>query len=384
MIKKVIILDNHLQGLGVSRICYDLGLEVHLYNHSSICVARHSNTCKYFTKYKSQEGLLEKLLSFSTSQKDTIIMPTNDKMVGFIGNNYYDLSEKFQLSLPGPDIIDIGYNKIKTYKLCQSLEIPIPESYFPINQSELEKLGDKVEYPIIIKPAVMHSFYSTFGVKVFSCNNKQELIENYKKTISAIPEDEVIVQEFLTGGAPSLYSFGSFCSGDKVWGSFMANRLRQKPMDFGISTTYAKSVNIPELREYATKFLINMNYFGLSEVEFMFDDKSNTYKLLEINPRTWKWHTISNKLELNLIGQMVDYLNLKEIKEQHITTENIAWVERLTDSFVVLKEILKGKMTWSEYRKSMQLPKESAAMSNRDMIPVIMYILYSPYFLFKR
>ena len=384
MINKVIILDNHLQGLGVSRICHGLGLEVHLFNHSSICVARHSNTCSYFTIYRSEDDLKEKLKEFNSTEKDTILMPTNDKMVGFISANHEVLSQKFYLSLPGPDVIDIGYNKIKTYKLCQKLRIPIPESYFPENIVELEKIANDLNYPVILKPAIMHSFYHIFGVKVFKCNNKQELIEFYKKTIQFIPANEVIIQEFLTGGAPSLYSFGSFCSGDKVWGGFSANRIRQKPMDFGISTTYAKTVNIPALKEYATKFLVSMGYFGLSEVEFMFDDKSNTYKLLEINPRTWKWHTITNKLGVNLIGQMVDYLNHKEIIEKFSAEENIAWVERLTDTFVVLKEILKGRMSLSDYRQSMKLTKESAAFSNRDIWPAIMYILYSPYFFFKR
>jgi predicted ATP-grasp superfamily ATP-dependent carboligase len=155
-------------------------------------------------------------------------------------------------------------------------------------------------------------------------------------------------------------------------------------MDFGISTTYAKTVNIPVLKEYATKFLVSMQFFGLSEVEFMYDDSTNTFKLLEINPRTWKWHTISNKLNLNLISQMVDYMDQKEIKEVHSTQEGIAWVERLTDSFVVINEILKGKMSWSEYRKSMNLPKESAVLSKKDILPGLMYILYSPYFFVKR
>lgn len=384
MIRKVIILDNHIQGLGVSRISGALGLEVHLFNHSKICVARHSNTCNYFYRYLDQDDLLTKLIKFGCEDKEAVLMPTNDRMVGFISENYNKLSKKFHLPLPAPAIIDIAYNKIKTYKLCQELNIPSPLSYFPENLADLMQLVDEIEFPVIIKPAVMHSFYKSFGVKVFSCGNKQELIENYKKAITAIPANEIIVQELLDGGAPSLYSFGSFCSGDKVWGSFSANRIRQKPMDFGISTTYAKTVNIPVIREYATQFLLNMGYFGLSEVEFMFDSKSNTYKLLEINPRTWKWHSISNKTGVNLISQMIDFLDGKNLTENHSIQENIAWVERLTDTFVVLKELLKGRMSLKEYRMTMKLTKESAVFSKKDLAPFFMYLLYSPYFLFSR
>ena len=48
MIQTVIILGNHIQGLGVSRICHKLGLQVYLYNEDRLCVTRFSRTCKRF------------------------------------------------------------------------------------------------------------------------------------------------------------------------------------------------------------------------------------------------------------------------------------------------------------------------------------------------
>jgi len=382
VIQHAIILGNHIQGLGVARICHSIGLEVHLYNNSSICLTRFSNTCTDFTRFKDHEDLKNQLLGLTFDPKTAILLPTNDKLVGFMADHYELLKAKFVLSIPEPEVTDICYNKIKSYRKAEELGIPHPKSLYPTNLEELESLD--ITYPVIIKPAVMHKFYHQVGKKVFLCEDKNELISNYKKAIRVISSDEVIVQEFLDGGAANLYSFGSFCDGKKVWGSFVANRIRQKPMNFGIATTFAKTVINPRIDELAQKMLTEIGYFGLSEVEFMYDHKTDDYKFIEINPRTWKWHTITNKLDINLIKMLVDYADQKPISERHNQNSQISWIERITDTYVVTKEILNGNMKLSSYLKSMNMSKEYACFSWRDPLPGFMYLLLLPYLYFKR
>lgn len=384
MINRIILLGNHIQGLGVARICHNLGLEVHLFNEDPICVTRFSNSCSKFTQFKGEADLLAKLMKLNVPQHRALLMPTNDRFVGFLADHYQELSEWYKLSVPEPEITDICYNKIKTYTIAKELGIPIPESFFPKSIVEIEALKDKIQYPVIIKPAVMHKFYSKLGKKVYLCRNPHELMENYRLATEVIVPEEVIVQEFLSGGATKLYSFGSFCSGEKVWGSFVANRIRQKPMDFGISTTFAKTVIDPRIDELAKQFLTGIKYFGLSEVEFMYDENTKDFKLIEINPRTWKWHTISNCIGINLIAMLVDYINGFELEEQHNTKANLAWTERLTDTYVVLTEAIKGRYPIKNYLKTLQYKKEYACFSWKDPLPGVMYIALSPYFLFSR
>jgi predicted ATP-grasp superfamily ATP-dependent carboligase len=305
-------------------------------------------------------------------------------LVGFLSDNYDKLSEKFVLSISRKEITDIAFNKRNTYQTAKNAGIPIPESYYPDKIEELENLEKNLKYPVIIKPAVMYHFYKKAGKKVFLCRNREELFLNYALALKIIPGDEVIIQEMLQGGASKLYSFASYAKDGHVYGSFIANRVRQKPMDFGVATTFAKSVTSEKIDELARKFLLSIRYSGVSEVEFMFDDKSGNFKLIEINPRTWKWHTMSNKIGINLIKMLIDDLNGNEIKEQHNTIENIGWIEQLTDTFIVISEILKGRMSWKEYLKSVRIPKEYATWDRKDPLPAIMYILLSPYFYFIR
>lgn len=384
MIEQVIILGNHIQGLGISRIANRLGCRVYLFNQSHMSVARFSNTLYKFIKFRDIKHLHELLTELDLENKKTVIFPTNDQMVGFLAENFNVLSEKFLLSISEKKITDIAFNKRNTYKAAEIAGIPYPLSYYPDSYDELLSLEPRFKYPLIIKPAIMFNFYKKAGKKVFYCDSKETLISNYKKAIGFIPPDEVIIQEMLPGGAPNLFSFASYASQGKVKGSFIANRLRQKPMDFGVATTFAKSVLSERIDTLARKFLQHINYTGLSEVEFMYDERIQDYKLIEINPRTWKWHTMSNKIGINLIKMLLDDLEGKEIKEASNQLENIGWIEQLTDTFVMISEVIKGKMKFKEYRKSLRIEKEFATWDRKDPLPAIMYILLSPYFYFTR
>lgn len=384
MIKNVIILGNHIQGLGISRIAKRLGYGVTLYNQSSISVARFSNTLDKFIKFKGLDNLLKILMEKEVENRETLIFPTNDLMVGFLADNFDKLSTKYVLSISEKSITDLAFNKRNTYEAAKSAGLQIPESFYPNSFEELEQIENKLTYPVILKPAVMYNFYKQAGKKVFKCDSKEELFVNYKKAIEIIPANEVIIQEMLSGGATKLYSFASYAKNGQVKGSFVANRIRQKPMDFGVATTFARTVVSERIDDLATKFLQSINYTGVSEVEFMLDDKTADFKLIEINPRTWKWHTMSNKVGINLIEMLIDDFNGKEIEVKRNTIENIGWIEQLTDTFIMFSEVLKGRMKIKDYFKSLKINKEYATWDKKDPLPSIMYIILSPYLYFIR
>ena len=383
-ITRIFILGNHIQALGLSRMAAKIGLHVTVFNGYGASIVRFSNSCRRFLLFSDEAHLLELLRQEYSGSKDTLLLATNDRLIGLLAAHYDELAEKFYLSIPRPEVVQICFNKRDTYRKAMELGMPIPESYFPDSMEELSALAPNLHYPVILKPAIMFTFHGATGKKVFFCSDEKELIGYYREIVKIIPPDEVIVQQFLNGGAKALFSFGSFFAGGEVYGGFVANRIRQKPMDFGISTCFAHTVLNPEIERLAIGFLKAIDYFGMSEVEFMYDEPSGEFKLIEINPRAWKWHSIANKLDIPLLEMMVDYLEQKPIAQKMNERADIGWIERLTDTYVVLTEILKGRMSLAQYFETMRLPKESAAWSWRDPLPGIMYVLMSPYLLIKR
>lgn len=383
-VRKVYILGNHVQALGISRMAARKGLEVTVFNGYGASITRFSNTCRYFRIFKNEVHLLEMLFEKRPGDKDTLLIATNDWLIGVMAKHFGALAERYFMTIPRPDVVSLCFNKRHTYRKAMELGIAIPETHFPDTLEELNELGNQIRFPVIIKPAVMFTFHKATGKKVFFCANKEELIRNYHEVLKIIPPEEVIVQQFLTGGARSLYSFGSFFANGNVYGGLVANRIRQKPMDFGISTCFARSVVNDDVERMGINFLKAIDYFGVSEVEFMLDPETGVYRLIEINPRFWKWHSIANKLDIDLFAMMVDFIEGRQVTPKLNRRPDVGWVERVTDSFIVLREILGGRMTFSEYRSTMNLPKESAVWSLKDPLPAISYILLTPYLLIKR
>lgn len=384
MIKKVFILGNHIQALGLCRQIIKEAVDVILFINTKHSISRYSNSVKKSIIYKDEDDLLIKIISQKKNSKTILLFPTNDQMVAFLSLHYVSLSESFYIGIPEPKTVDIFANKRNTYRFAAKNNIPIPESYFPESINELNALSDRLIYPVIIKPAIMHSFHKIFGKKAFKCNSKQELIEKINQITERFSIEDLIIQEFLNGGAKTLYSYGTFAVGGKAIASIMANRIRQNPMDFGNSTTYAITCNIPEIKELAEKILNLTSYFGLAEVEFMYDKKTDQYKFLEINTRAWKWHSISNGLGFSFIGKMISYFNENDVAEIKDFHQQIAWIERLTDTVVIIKEVLKGNNLLKEVFKSYKIKKVYAVWSSKDILPFIMYLLLSPILYFKR
>jgi predicted ATP-grasp superfamily ATP-dependent carboligase len=229
----------------------------------------------------------------------------------------------------------------------------------------------------------MHTFHKMFGKKAYRCDNADELIALCERIGTKFPIDGLVVQEFLPGGAESLYSYAATVIKGEPIAWIMANRIRQNPMDFGNSTTFAVTCDIPEIEASARRILKEVDYEGLAEVEFMFDDKAGTYKFLEINTRAWKWHSISMGLGYGFFSELLHYYN-GEPGDFKAGYRKIAWVERLTDYVVSLKAILTGRLTLGGVLRTHFQKKVSAVWSWKDPLPALMYILQSPVLFVKR
>ena len=303
----VIVIGGHVQGLGITRIFGKNNIPVALLDDTKINLSRHSKYCSTFIKYKEGE-LFEELLKLGKKGrfKDWLLMPTNDSHVGILGKNKKELSYFFKVTTASYKTLQYFFNKRLTYKLASDLNISIPKTWMPNSWNEIDELD--ISYPCIIKPAVMHTFYSKTKKKVFVCKNEIELKDNYQKALSLIPKEEVIIQDIISGNSEHQYSVCFMFDGDKPLVTLVARRARQHPPDFGNATTFAETVEIPELVENAKKILKKVNYKGVCEVEFKFDTRDSTYKFLEVNPRTWKWHSIAEKSETPILMSLYHFM----------------------------------------------------------------------------
>ena len=395
MIGRVVVFGGHIQALGLARqvggltnewLAENCKREVILLVDDGFSVARFSRSITKTIVYHSIGELASIVESLVLPNKGTLLFPTNDKAVEWLCRHYEEYKERFALGVPEPDVIALFNNKRTAYKYAAANKVPCPECWYPDTLAEVKELSDALPYPVVVKPAIMYSFHATFGKKAFRCDKAEELMSVYKRIADAhYPLESILIQEFLTGGPKHLYSYGVMTAEGRVLVSIEANRVRQNPMDFGNSTTFAVTCDIPEIEAQSVRLLAETQYSGLGEVEWMWDEKSGQYKFLEINTRAWKWHTMSNMLGFSFIGSMIDWFDGQNTCTPHITHPSpVAWCERLTDWAVVTKEMLHGRMKLLDVIKSYKIPHESAVWSWKDPLPGIIYILLSPILYLKR
>jgi len=200
---------------------------------------------------------------------------------------------------------------------------------------------------------------------------------------SIIDRTEIMVQEIIGGGPKNLYSFCSLFSNGEVKAKIMGVRLRQHPMDFGSSSTYVITCNVPQLEELSAQILRKMNYYGLSEVEFMFDERDNTYKLIDINPRTWAWHTLGAKAGVNFSALLFRDMHNDSVQLDSFET-GVTWIREVSDVPTALMEIVKQRLNVIEYLRTLRGKKELAVFSRRDPLPFVAELFWAPYILCKR
>lgn len=374
----VVVLGGHVQALGIIRIFGRMGIRSAVIDATKFNIARKSKYCDHFYLIPDCE-LLSFLMRTEIINKflGWIIFPTNDSHVKILSENKKLLEENYIVSTDSWDYVMKFFNKKATYQLAEKIGIPIPKTYFPSTEKDIEQLN--IEYPCIVKPAIMYTFYSKVKKKVFLCNTKAELYENYRRALKIIPPDEIIIQEVVKGLSKNQYSACFLFIDGISYVHLTACRMRQHPIDFGNATTYAETVNIPLLKEYGEKILRHSGYSGICEVEFKRDEKDGAFKFLEVNPRTWKWHSISNKAGTPFLPLFYQYLTGSLIQPiDHY--EKASFRHALTDFPIQIQLLAKG-LKYALYRSR---PVEKAVWARDDIKPWFFEKIYLPLLMYKR
>lgn len=385
--KKVgaVLTGGDFQALGAIRTLGRKGIPIVALD-SDLCISKYSRYIKKFFKAPSltdTQLYVDFLIKIARKENmlGWIIFPNSDEAVYLLSKNKDILEKFYRIPTPEWEIIKNVYIKKNTYQIAENNGIPIPKTYYPGSLEEL--IGLDLDYPIVIKPSIRDHFYNKTKIKGFRIDNKNELVKIYQFVTSVIDPSEVLVQEFIAGGPKCLFSFCPFFKEGKVVASIMARRSRQHPMDFGHASTFAELISIQELRKISERFLSLIGYYGIGEIEFMKDHKDGKFKLIELNPRIWGWHSLA-------IAAGIDfpYLLYQDMLGQKIeipsSLNDVKWVRLLTDIPVVVTEIMKRNMKISDYLNSMKGSKEFAVFCMDDPLPFLMEIAMAPYLWMKR
>jgi D-aspartate ligase len=135
--------------------------------------------------------------------------------------------------------------------------------------------------------------------------------------------------------------------------------------------------------EPSLRLLTAIRYTGLVEVEFKRDWRDGQFKLLDLNPRVWGWHTVGNRAGVDF-SYLLWLLMCGEPISETQAHPGVRWVRMSTDFPIAALEILRGRLSVRDYLHSLRGPIESAIFTIDDPLPGLLELPLIIYVLYKR
>jgi D-aspartate ligase len=284
-----IVFNCHITGLAVARSLGRRGVPIIALDRDDRGFGLHSRfvtaaaLCPY--PLDDERAFIDLLLEIGAALKQkAVLFPCLDEWVFAVARHRQELEEFFTFPFSDLDTIERLLDKNLLYKKCEARGIPIPRTFY-IGETSPAHIADEIEFPCIVKPALQREFTNEFGEKVFRVESREAFLEMCERAA----HHPLLAQEIVGAGIDSFYSLCSYIGRDgAAKGVFVGRKLEQYPPDFG-TACLVDSLFVEEIVERGVAVLKEFGYQGISEVEFIYDERSRDFKLLDVNTRVWKW-----------------------------------------------------------------------------------------------
>jgi D-aspartate ligase len=306
--------------------------------------------------------------------KRAILLCTSDANVR-ISVEFNEKLEKYFIFHKLPKgLADSILSKKLMRNLAKQYGISSPKTLFPKSTIELEECIGNLKFPVVIK-AVEPDKDMIEGKRFFLAETKDDLIEIYKRN-EDIFNRNFMLQEFIPHLAGFLWIFHGYFNdiSDSLF-SATGVKSRQSPFYGGVTSLGICQYN-KELDFLSKQFMKKIKYKGIVDIEFVYDQRDCTYKILDINPRMGaNFRLFAGKGDFDVVR--AQYLDLTGQFVPHIVVSNgRKWVLENEDFFSSFNSFTRGILSVGQWLKSLIGVREVAWFAVDDVLPFFVMIIY--------
>lgn len=368
----IVLGGDSINALAVARNLGANGVEV-IYVTEKRNAVTLSRYCRKFHLVPEVERSNKALLSFLSEmetqiESSAVVFPCSDLFCLNLAQIKAELGHKY-IFLADKSAIETLVEKRKFYCSLDKNKVPHPLTYFPNQYKDVRKIGNEIQYPALIKPSITQLF-AKFGKKGLIAWSKIDL-ERYCKHIME-NSIEFVIQEIIPGPPTNLFGLTGYLDRNHdPKGLFVYQRIREWPMGFGCNSLI-ESVPIDfvsALKRIALPYLRKIGYSGLFEAEFKRDSRDGSFKLIEINGRSWWQNHFPTVCGINLV--MKAYLDAigAAIKYEEEYETGVKWVFPFNDLLSSIYMFRRGHITFGDWLSSYRNLKDYAYFDVHDPLP---------------
>ena len=380
-----VVIGGEHPGLGVARSLGRRGVPV--------CVIDDQHSISQFSKYvnrvvrvkdlRDENRTVDSVIEVGERYglKGWVLFPTRDETVAAFSRHRDRLARFFRVTTGCWESVRWAWDKKNTYHLAAELGIPVPHTFNPRSERDLEDLYAYL--PLALKPSVKENFFYATGAKAWRAETPDQLDEVFRKANQQIRPEEILIQEIIPGDGQRQYSYCAFFRDGVAHSTLVAKRLRQHPREFGRAATYVETIEHPEIEELSERFLRAINYYGLVEVEFKQDPRDGRFKLLDVNARTWGFHSISGPAGVDFPYLLyADQLGIQV--ERRRARPGVGWLRMLTDLPTAAADLWDGELNLRSYWSSLRHTRSESVFCLKDPLPSVAELMMLPYLVTKK
>jgi predicted ATP-grasp superfamily ATP-dependent carboligase len=230
----------------------------------------------------SDDALLDTLTRLYEKIGASVLFPCSDESVRVISRGRERLAGKYGFVLPDDEVLTLFMNKKRFYEFAAGRGLPVPATFFPKSEGDLDGISEKLSQPCLLKPAVKTEKWTLrFRKKVLRFESMGELRSLLGGCLDAA--GDIIVQERIGGDDACLSStiFYYSSAGERVL-TFTSRKLRQWHVEDG-DACLAEECRDEEAVRLTDELMDGVGFKGLGSVEFKKDPSTGRHYIIETN-----------------------------------------------------------------------------------------------------
>ncbi|MDF1859536.1 MAG: ATP-grasp domain-containing protein [Verrucomicrobiales bacterium] len=250
--------------------------------------------------HSDPDGFIDSLIEYISANKIGTYIPSHEE--GFLVAKYRDrFPQSVKIPISDFDLIDRCNDKARSAGLAEQLGVDQPKTVVFETREQFRKGADLVPSRGVVKSVGSHGSH---GISFYSSPGEfREIALGWDYSDGEIP----VIQEFVEG---NIYAVSVMAWEGEPKIVFTRRNIREKE-PFGGACTVCESVDNGRGAEVAVQIVKAIGFTGPIMFEFLVDEDSDRWCLMEINPRYWG--TTAHELNCGLDFPFVQYCLANEL-----------------------------------------------------------------------
>lgn len=367
-----VVFDLSANGIGIIRSLARKGIDVYAFDTEGPYQIGKSRlaTCGICPSPLTEENrLLTFLIELGKEfDRKPVLCTGADDYVVFISKYREELSQYYLFLFPEHDLIDEILDKHKVYELAMKHNIPCPKTFVIENDNQVEEAILQIDFPCILKPTLGHEFRKKINKKAIVIRDPDQLRNEYN---GYRQHGKLILQEIIPGDNSCFYKVATLYDDNmKLLALFSLQKNHQFPAEYGTGA-HIVSKQVPELVEMCLPFFEKLNLKGIGMIEFKKDPRDGVYKFIEINPRFWLTHSLTEPAGIDFAYMYYLYVTGQNPVPRLKQIDGVKWIYLVRYYLTFRDKKKRGEMTWEDFYKGLRGRKEFALLAWDDPMPFI-------------